>query len=329
MVPAALGTIDYPRTFKEFIARFDTEDACRAYLEAIRWRDGFVCPRCGVLGDFWRMNDGLLRCRACRARTSVTAGTIFDKTRYPMQMWFHVMWHVVGQKNGVSALGLQRELGLGSYQTAWAWMHKLRRAMVNPSRAMIGGPGTTVEVDETFVGGVKVKAAGGRSPQGKAIVGIAAQSRRGGVVKVRLQRLPNTQLDTLTEFVLDHVARGSEVLTDAWGGYNDIGRYEYKHVVTNMSSRDALDAHVSMPAAHRVASLLKRWLLGTHQGGMSREQLDYYLDEFVFRFNRRSAQSRGLLFYRLCEGAVATEPAPYKSLLTPQMSMKLGDHRVT
>lgn len=329
MVPAALDAIDYPRTFQEFIARFDTEDACRDYLEAIRWRDGFVCPRCGVLGDFWRMTDGLLRCRACRARTSVTAGTVFDKTRYPLQTWFHVMWHVVGQKNGVSALGLQREIGLGSYQTAWAWMHKLRRAMVNPSREMIGGPGTTVEVDETFIGGVKHKSSGGRSPHGKAIVAIAAQSRRGGVAKVRLARIPDTTLPVLTEFVLDNVQRGSEVLTDAWGGYNDIGKYAYSHVVTNMSSRDALDAHVSMPAAHRVASLLKRWLLGTHQGGMSREQLDYYLDEFVFRFNRRSARSRGLLFYRLCEGAVATEPAPYKSLLTPQMSMKLGDHRVS
>jgi transposase-like protein len=329
MVPAALDTIDYPRTFSEFLAHFDTEDACRDYLEAIRWRDGFVCPRCGVLGDFWRMTDGLLRCRACRARTSVTAGTVFDKTRYPLQTWFHVMWHVVGQKNGVSALGLQREIGFGSYQTAWAWMHKLRRAMVNPHRDMLGGPGTTVEVDETFVGGVTTRAAGGRSIHGKAIVGIAAQSRRSGVAKIRLQRLPNTQRDTLTEFVLDHVARGSKVHTDAWGGYADIGRYKYEHVITNMSSADALSAHVTMPAAHRVASLLKRWLLGTHQGGMSREQLDYYLDEFVFRFNRRSARSRGLLFYRLCEGAVATEPQPYKTLLTPQMSLKLGDHRVT
>ena len=326
MVPASSFTADYPRTFAEFIRRFDSEEACRAYLETVRWRDGFVCPRCGVLGDFWRMGDGLLRCRACRARTSVTAGTIFDKTRYPLQMWFHVMWHVVGQKNGVSALGLKRELGLGSYQTAWAWMHKLRRAMVNPSRDLIGGPGTVVEVDETFVGGVKTTKAGGRSPHGKAVVGIAAQERRGGVVKVRLARLPDTKRDTLTEFVLDHVARGSELRTDAWAGYNDIGRYQYEHVVTNMSSADALDAHVTMPAAHRVASLLKRWLLGTHQGGMSREQLDYYLDEFVFRFNRRSSRSRGLLFYRLIEGAVATEPAPYKTLLTPQMT--LTGHRV-
>jgi transposase-like protein len=308
---------DYPRTFSDFIARFDSEEACLRYLEGIRWADEFVCPRCGVIGSYWRMGDGLRRCTACRKRTSATAGTVFDKTRYPLRTWFHVMWHVVGQKNGVSALGLQRELGLGSYQTAWAWLHKLRRAMVRPGRDLIGGPGAAVEVDETFIGGIKTTKAGGRSPHGKAIVGIAIDARQNGPGRVRLARLPNTSKDTLSEFVLSNVQRGSEVRTDAWGGYNAIGQFDYAHVVTNMSSADAPDAHVTMPEAHRVASLLKRWLLGTHQGGMSREQLDYYLDEFVFRFNRRSSTSRGLLFYRLVEGAVATDPHPYKSLLTP------------
>lgn len=327
MVPASSFTADYPRTFREFIDRFDSEAACLEYLEAVRWRDGFVCPHCGVLGSYWRMADGLRRCTACRKRTSVTAGTIFDKTRYPLRTWFHVMWHIVSQKNGVSALGLQRELGFGSYQTSWAWMHKLRRAMVNPGRDMIGEIGVPVEVDETFIGGVKTTKAGGRSPQGKAIVGIAVESRPGGCGKVRLARLQDTKKDTLTDFVLANVARGVEVQTDAWGGYNDLGRYRYSHVITNMSSENALDAHVTMPNAHRVASLLKRWLIGTHQGAMSREQLDYYLDEYVFRFNRRRAQSRGLLFYRLVEGAVATEPHPYKTLLTPQMT--LSGHRVT
>ena len=314
MVPVQASAADYPRTFAEFIARFDSEEACRDYVEDVRWRDGFVCPKCGAMESYWRMGNGLRRCTACRARTSATAGTVFDKTRYPLRTWFHVIWHIVGQKNGVSALGLQRELGFGSYQTAWVWMHKMRRAMVNPDRSMLGGPGSTVEVDETFVGGIRSKQRGGRSPLGKAVVGIAVEGEGTRAGRVRLERLPNTEKDTLTEFVLSNIERGSIVHTDAYSGYNDIGRYDFRHVLTNMSSADALDAHVSMPHAHRVASLLKRWLLGTHQGGMSREQLDYYLDEFTFRFNRRSSRSRGLLFYRLIEGAVATAPHPYKDL---------------
>ena len=319
MTPAA--SADYPRTFKDFIERFDSEDACLAYVERIRWPNGFVCPHCGVIDEPWRMKGGTLRCKACRKRTSITSGTIFDKTRYPMRTWFHVMWHVCGQKNGVSALGLKRELGFGSYQTAWAWMHKLRRAMVRPGRDMIGGPGVVIEVDETFVGGVKSAKVKGRSPHGKAIVVIAVEAHEHGAGRVRLARVKDTTADTLTEFVLDNVKRGSIIHTDAFGGYNDIGKLNYRHVITNMSDPETADAHVAMPHAHRVASLLKRWLLGTHQGGMSREQLDYYLDEYVFRFNRRSSRSRGLLFYRLIEQGVVTEPHPYRNLLTPQMKM--------
>ena len=327
MVPPSKA--DYPRTFAEFIKRFDSEEACLAYVETIRWPMGFACPHCGVLDAPWRMKGGTLRCKACRKRTSITAGTIFDKTRYPLKMWFHVMWHVVGQKNGVSALGLKRELGFGSYQTAWAWLHKLRRAMVRPGRDMIGGPGFVVEVDETFIGGVKTAATKGRSPFGKAIVVMAVEAHEHGAGRVRLARVKDTTLDTLTDFVLSNVQRGSIIHTDAWNGYNDIGRYSYQHVITNMSDPDTEDAHVAMPHAHRVASLLKRWLLGTHQGGMSREQLDYYCDEFVFRFNRRRSRSRGLLFYRLIEGAVATDPHPYRDLLTPQMTLKLNQHKAT
>ena len=311
----------YPRTFAEFIKRFDTEDKCLAYVELIRWPNGFVCPFCGVVAEPWRMGDGKMRCKTCRKRTSVTAGTIFDKTRFPLTMWFHVMWHVVSQKNGVSALGLKRSLGFGSYQTSWAWLHKLRRAMVKQGRDMIGGPGIVVEVDETFIGGVKTAATKGRSPYGKAIVMIACEAHERGAGRVRLARVPNTTADTLHEFITDNVKRGSIISTDAYGGYSEIRHYGYSHKVTNMSALDADPAHVTMPNAHRVASLLKRWLLGTHQGGMSREQLDYYCDEFVFRFNRRSSRSRGLLFYRLMEGAVATDPHPYKDLLTPQIRL--------
>ena len=302
--------VDYPRNWHELLEWFSDEGACLRYLERLRWGDGFTCRFCGsVDGGWWQMADGLRRCAACRAETSVTAGTILAGTRTPLVSWFAAVWYVVNQKQGVSALGLQRVLGLGSYQTAWAWLHKLRRAMVRPGRDALEG---IVEIDETLIGGVK-PGKRGRGADGKALVVIAAEVHESGPGRVRMRRVANASADTLTEFVLDNVARAAEVHTDGWGGYNDIGRYRFPHVVTNISASGE-HAHVVMPEVHRVASLLKRWLLGTHQGAVSHDQLDYYLDEFTFRFNRRRSRHRGLLFYRLLEGAVATEPRPYKSL---------------
>jgi hypothetical protein len=303
--------VDYPRNWHELLAWFPDDAACLRYLEQLRWAEGFVCRFCGAAGgEWWQMADGLRRCKACRAETSVTAGTIFAGTRTPLASWFAAVWYVVNQKQGVSALGLQRVLGLGSYRTAWSWLHKLRRAMVRPDRGLLDGG---VEVDETLVGGVK-PGKRGRGADGKALVAIAVEARERGPGRVRMQRIPSASKDVLTEFVLDHVARGSEVRTDAWGGYNDIGRHRFTHVVTNVSASGD-PAHVAMPQVHRLASLLKRWLLGTHQGAVSHDQLDYYLDEFTFRFNRRHSRHRGLLFYRLLEQAVATDPRPYKTLI--------------
>jgi hypothetical protein len=303
--------VDYPRTFQELLAWFPDEAACLTYLERVRWRDGFLCPRCGADGEWWRVRRGLRKCAMCRRECSVTAGTIFHKSRLPLQSWFAAIWYVVNQKNGVSALGLQRVLGFGSYQTAWAWLHKLRRAMVLPGREPLTG---AVEVDETLVGGVK-PGKPGRSADGKALVVIAVECHDGGPGRTRMHRIPNASADVLTDFVLENVARGSEVRTDGWKGDNDIGRYRFTHSVTNLSESGD-PAHVAMPEVHRVASLLKRWLLGTHQGAVSHDQLDYYLDEFTFRFNRRRSRHRGLLFYRLIEGALVASPHPYTTLLT-------------
>jgi hypothetical protein len=219
-------------------------------------------------------------------------------------------WYVVNQKQGVSALGLQRVLGLGSYQTAWAWLHKLRRAMILPGRELLSG---VVEVDESYVGARRSRGGvGGRQLAGKAIIAIAVEGDQ-APERVRIRRIPDVTKDTLTEFVLDNVARGSEVRTDGWQGYFDIGRYRFAHVVTNVSATGD-PAHVALPHVHLVSSLVKRWMLGTHQGAVSHAQLDYYLDEFTFRFNRRRARHRGLLFYRLLEGALAAELQPYKAL---------------
>jgi transposase-like protein len=302
--------VDYPRNWHELLAWFPDEGACLRFLERLRWGERFVCRFCGAVdGGWWQMADGLRRCAVCRSETSVTAGSIFAGTRTPLTSWFAAVWYVVNQKNGVSALGLQRVLGLGSYRTAWTWLHKLRRAMVRPGREMLDG---AIEVDETLVGGVK-PGKRGRGAEGKALVVIAVECHDGGPGRTRMHRIPNASGDVLTDFVLDNVARGAEVRTDAWGAYNDIGRHRFRHVVTNLSASGD-PAHVLMPEVHRVASLLKRWLLGTHQGAVSHDQLDYYLDEFAFRFNRRRSRHRGLLFYRLLEGAVATDPHPYKTL---------------
>ncbi len=302
--------VDYPGNWHELLAWFSDDAACLRYLERLRWGAGFVCRFCGAIdGGWWQMADGLRRCKACRCETSVTAGTIFARTRTPLTSWFAAVWYVVNQKQGVSALGLQRVLGLGSYETAWTWLHKLRRAMIRPDREQLDG---AVEVDETIVGGVK-PGRRGRGAEGKALVAVAVKARTGGPGRVRMQRIPNASKDVLTDFVLDHVARGCEVRTDAWRGYNGVGEPRFSHVITNVKASGD-PAHVAMPEVHRVASLLKRWLLGTHQGAVSHDQLDYYLDEFTFRFNRRAARHRGLLFYRLLEQAVATDPHPYDTL---------------
>jgi transposase-like protein len=229
----------------------------------------------------------------------------------PLQSWFAATWFVTSQKHGLSALGLQRALGLGSYQTAWMMLHRLRVAMVRPERERLSG---RVEVEETYVGGEE-EGVQGRETQDKSIIAIAVEVRqRRGFGRVRLARLPDVSASSLIPFVEANVEPGSEVLTDGWSGYRPLAVHGYTHTKTILSASGD-PAHVAMPAVHRVASLLKRWLLGTHQGSVSPEHLRASLNEFTFRFNRRSSRRRGLLFYRLLEQAVATPPITYKQTI--------------
>jgi transposase-like protein len=300
---------DYPGTWPALQAWFPDDDACRAYLERLRWPEGFVCPACGGTNS-WRTAAGLFMCAGCQRKTSVTAGTIFHRTRLPLTSWFAACWFVCSQKNGVSALGLQRVLGFGSYETAWAWLHKLRRAMVRPDRDRLAG---VVEVDETIVGG---REQAGRRARGlnKAVVSIAIELHEPkGFGRVRLARLPEVSAATVRGFIASTVAPGSTVRTDGWNIYPPITKLGYLHEpVSVVRSLDA--AHVLLPGVHRVASLLKRWLAGTLHHGYAHSHLDYYLDEFTFRFNRRTSRQRGLLFYRLLEQAVRTDPHPLGEL---------------
>ena len=310
---APMGSIstmeDYPRTLGDLEARFGTDEACRDYLFALRWPEGFRCPRCGS-DRAWPVGKALFQCARCDYQVSVTAGTIFQGTRKPLTMWFRAVWWVTSQKIGASALGLQRILGLGSYQTAWVWLHKLRRAMVRPGRDRLTG---RVEVDETYIGGPE-EGVPGRAAKDKALVVIAAQEDGRGIGRIRMRRIPNASRESLRGFVEDSVEPGSVIHTDGWEGYGGLAKKGYGHAVTLLKRR-AKTASELLPRVHRVASLLKRWLLGTHQGAVSPEHLDYYLDEFTFRFNRRASRYRGKLFYRLLQQAVVAEPAPYRTII--------------
>lgn len=299
----------YPRTAAEFNRQFSTEEACWDYLVKLRWPEGFRCPDCGST-KAWLTSTKLFRCGACESAVSVTAGTIFQDTRKPLKLWFQAMWWVVGQKNGASAVGLNRVLGLGSDKTAWTWLHKLRRAMVRPGREPLTGE---VEVDETFVGGVEE--GGGRRHLGnKALVVIAAEIRGNGIGRIRMKRISDGSSDSLTTFVQEAVEKGSVVVSDGLQAYRALPECGYRHTRRIVGGRKT-DASMLLPRVHRVASLLKRWLLGTHQGAVSREHLDSYLDEFTFRFNRRTSRHRGKLFYRLVPQAVAVSPVPYTAII--------------
>jgi len=303
---------DYPRTLLELERRFSTDEACRAYLFALRWPRGFVCPRCQVAGKPWPTRRGLWLCQACRYQASVTAGTIFQDTHLPLTLWFRAIWHVTSQKSGASALGVQRVLGLGSYQTAWAWLHKLRRAMVRPGRDQLSG---VVEVDETYFGGLE-EGVMGRGTHTKAIIAVAAEVDGHGIGRIRLRHVPDASSASLHAFVAEAVQKQSVVRTDGWRGYRGLDDEGYRHAVCVVGKSQ--NASQLLPRVHRIVALLKRWILGTHQGAVAHEHLDYYLDEFTFRFNRRGSRSRGKLFYRLVQQAAQVQPTPYKQLIRPK-----------
>jgi transposase-like protein len=303
--------VDYPRNWNEFMDWFSDEQKCYQYLEKLKWKNGFICPSCQAQAEPYRTTRGRLTCRSCFHQTTVTAGTIFHKTRTPLRTWFSAIWYVTNQKHGTNALGLQKVLGFGSYQTAWTMLHKLRRAMIRPEREKLSG---IVEVDEIYIGG-KEPDMRGRLVEKKSIVAVAVElNEKGGLGRVRFRQIFDVTSDSLIPFVEEMIKSGSTVKTDGWVGYSGLEKHGYVHDVHPIS-KSGDPAHVSMPGVHMVASLVKRWLLGTHHGSFSPQQLDYYLDEFTFRFNRRTSRSRGLLFYRLINQALSHSPEPYYSII--------------
>lgn len=307
---------DFPKTLVEFDERFGTEAACREYLTRLRWPEGFRCPGCGHdRGWVNRRHD--IQCRHCGRQTSLTAGTIFAGTRKPLRVWFKAMWWVSTQKTGGSAKGLMRLLGLKSYQTAWTWLQKLRRAMVRPGRDKLVG---TVEVDDSFVGAVETGVSGRASHvKARIVVAVEVDGRKLG--RARLRHVPDFSAESLVRFVEDNVERGSKVRTDGWQGYVPVRDQGYRHTVT-VIGKDPARASRLLPAVHRVVSLLKRWLVGTHHGRVEAKHLQAYLDEFAFRFNRRKSRHVGMIFFRLVQQGVHTGPLPYRALVRPARKRK-------
>jgi hypothetical protein len=276
-----IGGVDYPRTFQEFREWFPDDASCLAYLERLRWPEGFVCPRC-LNAKGWRVKSGSWMCSSCGVKTSVTAGTIFHRSHSPISTWFAACWFSTSQKTGISALAVQRQFGFGSYETAWAWMQKLRRAMVRPEREKLSG---VVELDETLVGGRSPGRRGAST--GKVPVMVAVErigSHKLGRVRFGINYAPGTL--EIINFAQRNIAEGSLISTDGARHMRRLGTLGYRH----------------------------KYATGYNSPDIGKELPGVHLDEFAFRFNRRDSAARGMLFYRLLQQAVATDPTPLKDL---------------
>lgn len=295
--------LPYPDFIREFFLMFPDEKSCFDYLVKLRWPHGFICPSCSTQSEPWLASRNRLVCQNCKHKVVVTAGTLFEKTRTPLTTWFDAAWHVTTAKSGMSAKTLERTLGT-SYHVAWMMLQRFRVAMVNSERTKLTG---TVEVDETLIGGEEHGGKRGRGTD-KAIVVIAVEIREGkGFGRTRMKHIPDASGNSLIPFIKESISTDAKLVTDGWRGYNKIVEHDYKREIINISDTEDF-AHVAMPGVHRIASLLKRWILGTHQGSVSDMHLQSYLEEYTFRFNRRKSNSRGLVFRRFLEHAVLSNP---------------------
>jgi transposase-like protein len=304
-----------PRDLPSFLARFGTDEQCRDHLIRARWPDGLRCAGCGH--DHGHLLRARLasECAACGKQHSYMAGTIFEQTKTGLARWFLAIWLVTSSKGGISAMELQRQMGFGSYQTAWSWLHKIRRAMVAPGRAPLAG---RVEADETLIGGAE-PGKPGRGAAGKTVVAGAVEAGRGKgrrrrLGRLRMQAVPDASADSLEGFVARNVAKPTAITTDGWKGYAGLAAKGFDHEPIDLN-RSWGDAALRLPGIHLVFGLARRWLLGTHHGAVSTKHLQAYLDEYVFRFNRRTAKSIAHRFARLVEHAVLTPPAPYRTIV--------------
>ena len=307
---------DLPRDLPTFIARFGSDEQCRDHLFKARWPEGFRCRACGHDDAYVLARRNIYECAASGQQHSLLTGTIFEQTKTGLAKWFLAIYLVTSSKGGISAMELQRQMGFGSYQTAWSWLHKIRRAMVRPDREPLA---ERVEADETYLGGPR-PGTPGRGAAGKIKVAGAVESGRGQTRGRRLGRLrlavvPDVSAKSLGGFLAAAVARPATVATDGWSGYGGLAAAGYGHEPLNLAASWG-DAALRLPAIHLMFGLAKRWLLGTHHGAVSAKHLPAYLDEFVFRFNRRTAKNLSHRFARVIQQAVRTRPATYHAIVT-------------
>ena len=311
----------YPKDFQEFLAQFKNEDDCWDYIFWMRWPNGYGCKKCSST-KYWLTKEKIIHCSSCGYETAVTRGTIFHKTRKPLLLWFHIMWWVVAQKTGASANNLKDFMGFGSYETAWVWLHKLRRAMVRPLRDKLSGE---IEVDETFIGGIETgEGSQGRSAETKVLVVVAVECKGKQIGRVRFQIIEDASSVNLSQFIEENIEESSTIITDGWSGYNFLAKtdkFKYEQRVILGSGKQA---HELLPHVHMVNSLVKRWINGTHQGNVSPKHLQYYLDEYAFRFNRKLSTYRGKLFFRLMQQAVETPPTPLSEITKNKINLVLS-----
>jgi len=306
---------DLPRDLPTFIARFGTDEQCRDHLFKARWPEGFRCRACGHDAAYVLARRNIYECAACSQQHSLLTGTIFEQTKTGLAKWFLAIYLVTSSKGGISAMELQRQMGFGSYQTAWSWLHKIRKAMVRPDRQPLAG---RVEADESYVGGPR-PGERGRGAAGKTLVGGAVEAGRGEargrrLGRLRLAVLPDASAASLDAFLAANVAKPATVATDGWRGYLGLPAKGYDHEPFNISASRG-DAALRLPAIHLVFSLVKRWLLGTHHGAVGEKHLPAYLDEYAFRFNRRTAKRVSHGFARLIEHAVRIKPSTYRAIV--------------
>lgn len=312
---------DFPQTMLEFQERFHDEDACRAFLFSRKWPDGFRCRKCGHDHFHNIYSRGLYECADCRYQESLTVGTVMERSGKPLRLWFLAIYLMATSKRGISASELKRKLGLGSYQTAWTWLQKLRRALADREKTPLSG---AIDVDEAYLGGRSKGGKRGRGSESKTPV-VAAVERNGGLGRLRLAVIEDVGDLELKKFVSQNVKRGSRIRSDGLKSYQLLGSQGYEHQPVNLSGSSRSGVEV-FPDIHRIFAQIKRWLLGTHQGRVSNKHLPAYLEEYSFRFNRRGVKNEGRLAEKLFDQAIRGAAKTYRLIVgVPGDSSQLFD----